>query len=361
MEYSGFSLCEAPADRPHAETLNHLLRQVETADVGGMEGWFFAEHHSNAAYSLTPSPNLLLAAAGARTARIRLGTMVTVLPYHHPLRVAEEIRLLDALTGGRLEVGLARGGIPYEQAAFGMEDADNEGMLAVGLELLLRLLTEESVDYDTVYWRGKGATAVPQATQTPHPPMWLAAVSDHSFQMAARFGMGCETSLSYPELLKAQMEIYGEAWNRHHPEKRRGRFGVLLYTVVAETERDAIQYGKRFVQQKIDGFLGGFGNPRPGTKHRPAAKSRRRLFDHISKLSFDQMIEESLIVFGSVEQCVEQVARLRSTGIDMLTYWLQFAGLDFDFADRSLTLLCEEVIPRVERAATGAGVEPRGL
>ncbi len=104
MRYSGFSLCDGAAGYTHIETLSHLLRQVEIADQGGMDGWFFAEHHDNAVYSLTPSPNLLVAAAASRTEQIRLGTMVTVLPYHHPLRAAEEIRLLDALTGGRLEV-----------------------------------------------------------------------------------------------------------------------------------------------------------------------------------------------------------------------------------------------------------------
>jgi len=112
MRYSGFSLCDGAAGYTHIETLSHLLRQVEIADQGGMDGWFFAEHHDNAVYSLTPSPNLLVAAAASRTEQIRLGTMVTVLPYHHPLRAAEEIRLLDALTGGRLEVGVARCELP---------------------------------------------------------------------------------------------------------------------------------------------------------------------------------------------------------------------------------------------------------
>ncbi len=351
MRYSGFSLCDGAAGYTHIETLNHLLRQVEIADQGGMDGWFFAEHHDNAVYSLTPSPNLLIAAAASRTEQIRLGTMVTVLPYHHPLRAAEEIRLLDALTGGRLEVGVARGGIPHEQAAFGMEHADNESMLEAGIGILLRLLTEENVDFDSPYWHGKAATAVPEPTQRPHPPMWMAAVSDHSIEMAARFGMGCATGMAYPELLRLQRDIYGEAWAKHHGAGATGPFGKLIFTVVAETERDATRQGKEPMQKKIDAFLKSFGNPRPGTEHLPAAKSRRRLYDHLSKLSFNQMMDEGLVVFGSVDQCIEQVARLRATGIDLLTHWLQFTDLDFAFGDRSLQLLCEEVIPAVEGTA----------
>lgn len=223
VKYSGFSICEAAPGRPHAETLNHLLHEVEFADRAGMDGWFFAEHHSNAGYSLTPSPNLLIAAAAARTERIRLGTMVTVLPYHHPFRAAEEIRHLDALSGGRLEVGLARGGIPHEQAAHGLESADNEEMLEVGTELLLRLLTEESVNYDTKYWKGETATVVPEQTQRPHPPMWLAAMSERTMDLAARFRMSCMTGLAYPEVLREQMQRYRKACEFYHPQTAPGR------------------------------------------------------------------------------------------------------------------------------------------
>ncbi len=348
MKYSGFSICEAATDRPHADTLNHLLYEVELADRGGMDGWFFAEHHSNAQYSLTPSPNLLIAAASSRTERIRLGNMVTVLPYHHPFRVAEEIRMLDALSGGRLEVGLARGGIPHEQVAHGLDSADNEHMLEVGIELLLRFLTEESVDYDNDYWNGTSASAVPEPTQQPHPPMWLGAMSDRTIDMAARFGMSCMTGLAYPKVLQEQMRNYREACESHRGGTAPGRFGLLAYAVVATTEAEAERHGGDAVRQKVNAFLRGYGNPRPGTENSPSARSRRRLFDHISKLSFQDWIDEGLIIFGSVEQCIEQIARIRERGVDMLTFWLHFAGLEFDFADECLRLLCQEVIPRVE-------------
>ena len=121
MKYWGFALSEAVSSHTHQESIEHLLNQVEMADRFGLDGWFFAEHHAKATYSLTTSPNLLAAAASQRTQRLRLGNMVTVLPYHHPFRAAEEIRLLDVLTNGRLEIGLGRGAIRYEQAAWGVD------------------------------------------------------------------------------------------------------------------------------------------------------------------------------------------------------------------------------------------------
>ena len=286
--------------------------------------------------------------------------MVTVLPYHHPLRAAEEIRLLDALSAGRLEVGLGRGGIAHEQAAHGLDSADNEEMLEVGMGLLLRFLSEESVDYNTKYWQGKLATVVPERTQRPYPPMWLGAMSDRTMDLAARFGMSCMTGLAYPEVLQEQMERYRDAYGVYHPGTDPGRFGVLTCAVVADSEAEAERHGGAALRQKVNAFLRSFGNPRPGTEGLQSAKSRRRLFDHISKLSFQGWVDEGLIVFGSVEQCADQLARIRARGVDMVSFWLHFAGLDFDFSDESLRLLCEEVIPRAEgNDASPCAPDPR--
>ena len=351
MEYAGFSLCEGASGHAHLEALNHLLEFVDVADHGGMDAWFFPEHHCNPQYSLIPSPNLITAVASERTRRIRLGSMVTVVPFHHPLRAAEEIRLLDALTGGRLEVGLGRGGIRYETGAFGMGHTDSEEVFTVGTELLLRFLTEGTVDYDTPFWTGTGAVVVPEATQRPHPPIWLAAGSDRTFAKAAQLGAHCMTGLSYGELLGHQIALYRDAWAQHQNRNRKppGRFGLLVFTVVAESTRDAERHGKDAVQGKVDEFLYRFSQVRPGTEQQASTVTRLRLFEHLSKLSFRQLIEEGVILFGSVDDCVEQVAVLRSSGLDMLTTWVQFAGLDYEFARRSLRLFCDEVIPRVER------------
>lgn len=349
MDYYGFSLCESLLGQGDIEGLDHMLQQMELAERAGLDGWFLAEHHSDASYSLTPSPNLLLAAASQRTQQIRIGNMVNVLPYHHPLRAAEEIRLLDALTGGRLEVGLGRGGIAHEQAAFGVDRRDAPSMFSEGVKLLLRFLTEDSVDYDTSWWSGVGATAVPEATQRPHPPLWLSSVSDESVERAARLGINCMTSFSYTQLLHSRMKMYRDCWKRYRPGEPAGKFAVLVPVVVAEREHEAMAVARGPVEQKLRGLVNALARE-PGTALPGGATRRARVQEHISELSFSGLIEEQLVIFGSVEQCVEQLERLRATGVDMLTAWLQFKGLDQEFVDRSLQLFGEEVVTRVERA-----------
>ena len=120
MELAAFDLTQPRTGRPHVDVYTHLLEQVRIAEEGGLAAYYLAEHHFDPHYSVVPSPNVVLGALALQTKRIRLGTMTTVLPYHHPIRVAEEIRELDLLTGGRLEVSFGRGAIRLEQIGWGV-------------------------------------------------------------------------------------------------------------------------------------------------------------------------------------------------------------------------------------------------
>lgn len=317
-----------------------LLRQVCVADRGGIDGWFFAEHHTKADYSLTPSPNLLIAAASQITTQIRLGNMVTVLPYHHPLRVAEEIRLLDALTNGRLEVGIGRGGGTDEQAAWGVDVEEVSAMMTEGTQLLRRLLTEESIDYSTKWWTGQAVTVVPEPTQRPYPPMWIAAVSDESIEWAARLGFNCSAAFGYPDLLAERLARYHACWEQCHSGAKPGRFGVLATVIVADTEREAIRYGKDVVLERYEHFGRAFG-------HSPAP-AHRRIAQYLTEASLDDLIRDGLAILGSPEQCAAQLSLLDERGVDVLMAWVQPAGLDRDFAEASIDRLCHDVIPRLK-------------
>ncbi len=343
MEIWGFSLCDGDPARTHRDSIAQLLGQVGVADRGGMDGWFFAEHHTKARYSLTPSPNLLIAAASQVTARIRLGNMVTVLPFHHPLRVAEEIRLLDVLSNGRLEVGVGRGGIPHEQAAWGVDSAEVSAMLSEGVQLLQRLLTEEAIDYCTTWWKGRDVTVVPGPTQQPHPPMWIAAVSDESIEWAAGLGFNCSASFGFPELLAERLARYRDCWERDHPGTKPGRFGALAIVIVGATEQEAIRQGKATVLGRYEHFRRSFA--------RGSTPAQRRIVRYLTGVTLDDLIRDGLAVFGSADQCVEQLSSLRARGVDVLIAWLQPAGLDPGFAEESIGRLCQAVIPQLEEAA----------
>ncbi|HET9404460.1 MAG TPA: LLM class flavin-dependent oxidoreductase, partial [Burkholderiales bacterium] len=166
------------------------LAQIELADRLGYGCAWLVEHHFLRGYSHSSKPELLLAAAAARTNRIRLGHAVIPLPLHHPVHVAERIATLDILSAGRLEVGIGRGFAPREHEVFGADPADSRGRVEEALDILLKSFERKPVTHHGRHYRFEGLDILPHVTQQPHPPLWTAAVSPDTFEWAAARGLG---------------------------------------------------------------------------------------------------------------------------------------------------------------------------
>lgn len=340
------------------ENYQHVLRLIEIADATGVDGWFLAEHHCDPSFSLVASPNLLIAVAAERTSRIRLGALVTVLPYHHPVRAAEEIRMLDVLTDGRLEIGFGRGAIRHEQAAYGIDRATTAELFEDGLQLLLRLLTERDVEFDNGWWHGTVREIVPSAVQHPYPDMWLVAVSSSSIDRAARYGAHAAISLTPMDLARARVAHYEEAWQKYQGGAPRGKFSFGITIAVGETHAEAERFAREALQAKAEHFLKAISD-RPMGDDPAYAEHEAGWRDYVDS-TFEGMIEKGLIVYGSVEESVEQLQRIiAECGADAITFIPQFVGLDPDFGVRSLQLFTTEVIPKADpdRVVTDARAE----
>lgn len=356
MEYRGFNLGEDLPGLSTLENYGHTLRMIEMADAAGVDGWFLAEHHCESSFSLVPSPNLLLAAAAGRTSRIHLGALVTVLPYHHPLRVAEEIRMLDVLTDGRLEIGFGRGAIRHEQAAYGVDRGTTAELFEDGMELLMRLLTERDVEFENKWWHGTVKEVVPSAIQEPIPPMWIVAVSASSIDRAARYGAHAAVSLTPMKLAREHIARYEEAWQKHQGDAPRGKFSFGITIAVGETHEEAERFARKPLVGKAEKFLSQISDRPKGDD--PAYAEHEAGWRDFVDSSFEDMINDGLVVYGSVDEAVEQLQRINAEcGADAMTFVPQFVGLDHEFARRSLELFITEVIPRAhtDHAALTAG------
>jgi alkanesulfonate monooxygenase SsuD/methylene tetrahydromethanopterin reductase-like flavin-dependent oxidoreductase (luciferase family) len=350
VEYFGFSLAGAHPALSHAAVLDDLLDCVELSDRLGLDGWFFAEHHVDPAFSLTPSPNLLIAAAARRTKRLRLGNMVNILPFHHPLRVAEEIRMLDLLTGGRLEVGFGRGQVRGEQAAFGTERNATVDMFDEAFDIIRRLLDGETVDYESPWWRGRNARVIPEATQAPAPPLWLSAASDASIEKAARLGLHCATALLPRTTADQRREQFHRDWDRYHPARKgQGKFAIVANIAVADTMADAYAQVQFEFEQKQAHFARSITDT-PGSDDQTYL-SHRPNYEAFAKASFDELLANHLLIAGTVEDCRAQVAEIRTRGIDVLICNFHNVQTDLALSRRSLELFATEIIPFVEGRA----------
>src|SRR5438067_3483550 len=152
--------------RGQGETYAERLRMLELADTAGFHAYHLAEHHATE-LSTVPSPNLFLSAVAQRTRRIRLGPLSYVLRIYDPLRLLEEICMLDQLSGGRLELGVSRGSSPHEGLRFGIEREDSRAVFMEALEIMLMGFTRGELSYQGKYFQYDGVKTRQRPRQQP--------------------------------------------------------------------------------------------------------------------------------------------------------------------------------------------------
>ena len=169
---------------PPSEVYDNIIDEAVLAENLGYDGIWLAEHHFVSNFSVIPNPLTLCAAISQRTSRIRIGTAVLTLPLHQPVRVAEEICMVDQLSKGRAEVCLGRGtwipeyeglSVPFEETQLRMREA---------LDIVIQTLANHDIAYKGKVWSFPSSTIVPRPVQAPHPPLWVAATSEKTLGLA---------------------------------------------------------------------------------------------------------------------------------------------------------------------------------
>ena len=187
------------------------LEQCELADQMGFDNLWFVEHHFLTGFSGSPAQDAIFGALSRITKQIRIGYGVCILPYHHPVRVAERVALLDQLTDGRIEFGTGRSNA-YEQTGLGIDPRDTRSLWNESINMLPKIWTSDEYEYEGEHWSVPKRRVLPKPFQQPHPRMYLACTSEDSFRLAAQKGIGVLSSASYAvEVLKEKVQIYRDA------------------------------------------------------------------------------------------------------------------------------------------------------
>ena len=170
---------------PLKDFYEERLKLIEAYDRAGFYAYHVAEHHSTP-LGMAPSPSVFLAAVAQRTRRLRFGPLVYALPLHHPLRLIEEICMLDQISGGRLEIGFGRGSSPAEIALYGQNPADAQRIYAEALDLILQGLSQRTLNFQGDFFSFDNVPMELEPLQKPHPPVWYGVHSVDSAERAAR-------------------------------------------------------------------------------------------------------------------------------------------------------------------------------
>jgi alkanesulfonate monooxygenase SsuD/methylene tetrahydromethanopterin reductase-like flavin-dependent oxidoreductase (luciferase family) len=331
-------------ETPLHQLYEERLQLLEAADAAGFFAYHLAEHHATP-LGMAPSPALFLTAAAQRTRRIRLGALVYLLPLYHPLRLIEEVCMLDQLSGGRLELGVGRGVSPYELGYFGVDAANARAIFHEALAVVVAGLTQERLTFEGQYYRYRDVPMELRPLQQPYPPLWYPTHNTESVEYAARHGYHF-VSLGPAAHVRQHVDLYRQVWEAHRQEPGRlnghvaePKVGVLRQVVVADTDAEALAATRAA----------------HGTWYRSITKLWHEHGDHTPDglFAWETATQHETLLFGSPARVREQMAQLLEvSGCNYVVCAFAWGTLTHEQTQRSLRLFAEEVMPAfAERAA----------
>ncbi len=231
-------------DEPLAKFYDDRLKIACAVEKAGFYSYHVAEHHATP-LGMAPSPNLFLAAMARETRTLRFGPMVYLLPLYHPVRLIEEVCMIDNLSNGRLDMGVGRGISPYEVGSYGVKASDTRAMFEEGLEVLLKGLTQDRLSHDGTWYHVPDMPLELHPVQKPVPQLWYGGGDERGAELAARYGMYFVT-LGPTERVSNVLAAYRDGWAAHEggPERKwsvaaEPLAGVGRHVLVAELDAAA--------------------------------------------------------------------------------------------------------------------------
>jgi alkanesulfonate monooxygenase SsuD/methylene tetrahydromethanopterin reductase-like flavin-dependent oxidoreductase (luciferase family) len=340
MEFGIFDHLDS-RDVPLGQFYEERLALVEAYDRGGFHCYHIAEHHSTP-LGLAPSPSVFLAAVAQRTRSLHFGPLVYLLPFYHPLRLLEEICMLDQLSGGRLEFGVGRGISPIETKYYGLVRDHTQEMFDEAYQIILSGLNTKRLTFEGKYYTFKDVPVELEAIQKPHPPIWYGIHSPESAERAARRGFNIVILDGTKDVLPAAAR-YHEVWNEIGNGKAEPKIGLCRFIVVADTDDEAIRLATRAYPRWYKNFIYLYASQGMQPVHgaRPS--------------DYAAASGDGRLVAGTPET----VTRLLSEQLDgsAFTYLIgQFAFGDLTLAEagRSVDLFIKHVMPALRGSAVGA-------
>jgi alkanesulfonate monooxygenase SsuD/methylene tetrahydromethanopterin reductase-like flavin-dependent oxidoreductase (luciferase family) len=321
--------------RPPGEQYEDRLRLTELYDRLGFRAYHLAEHHGTP-LGVAPSPNVFLSAIAQRTERLRIGTFVTTLPLYHPVRLVEEIAMLDHLSGGRLEVGLGRGISPVEVGYYGIDHDTTRDRFAELVQIVLRGLTDPVLDFHGEYYT---VDSVPVAVSPANPPpLWYGIADPGKAGWAAELGLNIAALLDAPRV-RPITDRFRQAWAARGKAAADLPFTAITRNmVVAPTREEAMRIANR-------AFLPWRANT-DHTWHRAGLASP---FEQRTGRTFTEWHDRGGAFAGTPDQALAYLRNQADrAGIDYVAVDLAFGDITRSEAAQTAELLAKEVAPALE-------------
>ncbi|WP_347271309.1 LLM class flavin-dependent oxidoreductase [Rhizorhabdus histidinilytica] len=326
---------------------DHLENRIKIAEVYdrcGIHGYHIAEHHGTP-LGFASSPNILLAAIAGRTTRLKIGPLIYILPLYEPLRLVEEVCMLDAMSEGRFMLGVGRGVSPLELKFFNVDASKSQAMYDEAIECLKRGLTQDTLSFSGEYYHYDNVPMRLKPYQQPHPELWYGVLSPDSTVWAAENDINIVT-LALDQDARRITDRYRAEWARlGKPENSIPLMGVSRHVVVAETDEEAKALARRAYLHWIDSFDHLWQEN--GTSVRQAVPPVAALYPE----TWDELEAVGNGIAGSPETVRDFVLQeAERTGINYLVSWFAFGDLSVSEVTRSVELFSSQVMPAFEQS-----------
>jgi alkanesulfonate monooxygenase SsuD/methylene tetrahydromethanopterin reductase-like flavin-dependent oxidoreductase (luciferase family) len=323
MDLTG--LCDA-LNYTHVRTVEHYFR-----DYGG--------------YS--PNPIVFLTAAAARTEKARLVTGAVLPIFNNPLKLAGEIGMLDAISGGRLDVGFARAFLPHEFTRFGVSLDESRARFEEGMEQVRRLLEEENLSMNGTFHSFADVTSLPRPTQRPRPPFYVATLAtESSFVNAGTAGHSIMAIPLAGGRMKELLGMYREAWrNAGHPGN--GRVMLAFHMLCAESEAKAAEIARDPLNRYLKSLVSAASDWTGGASSADYA-NYDKIIAGLAKETFETQVEKGAAWVGTPDRLADTIAAYDEQvgGFEIASLQVNFNTVPVAEAKASMRLFAEEVMPR---------------
>ena len=361
LRFATYYFLQAPPGRADADILREEVDQMVLSEELGFDSIWLTEHHY-ADYGLSSAPSVLLATVAARTERIRLAIAVYVIPFHHPLRLAEETATIDILSGGRVTVGLGRGNRPMEFYGHGVRQEQSRSRMEEGVDVLLQAWTRDRVNFTGKHWSIHNVPVYPKPLQKPHPPLAFAVTSPETIAWTAKHGFGMLSSglgTPLPQTLKnrdAYVDgLRASGASQSQIDELLSRWVVTKHVYVAPTDAEARADAEAPEMWYRDAFIRSLSPDGIAGLHPSVYEGAQAMITRLRSQTWDDLLESALFI-GSPETVAQKIVELEEAGVGELACWMSFGGLPPEKVRRSMRLFAEEVVPRFRRAGPRVAV-----
>jgi alkanesulfonate monooxygenase SsuD/methylene tetrahydromethanopterin reductase-like flavin-dependent oxidoreductase (luciferase family) len=309
------------------------LTIAEAYDRAGFHGYHVAEHHITPLGSAA-SPALILSALAYRTKQLRFGPMVYLLPFYHPLRLIEEVCMLDHMSGGRFQLGVGRGVSIYETQAYGLDFAKTQAMYHEAFQVLLKGLSSDELSFAGEFYKFDRQPMVLKPVQKPHPPLWYGVNLPGNAAWPAENNVNIIV-LGLRDTAAATIKAYREARAAKRLDQDGTLIGLSRHIVVADTDEAALAIARRAYPRWQSSFRWLFN--RHGTEPRVIG---------IYPPTFDELLKLNNGCAGSPETVRRFVeSEIKTHNCNYFVPQMVFGSMSLPEALRSIELFAKEIMP----------------